>query len=325
MRLVIRSTGVPTEVVWLEDNDIPEPVGHEVRVKMIYAPINPADLNFIEGTYGKTPALPAVPGIEGCARVDAIGEAVESLAVGDLVIPLGAWGSWQSHLILAENQFAKLPEGFDEVQASMLRVNPPTAWRMLQEYRLLEPGDWVAQNAANSGVGRSVIQIAKSLGIRTINFVRRPELLAELTALGADGVFLDDAEGVRQAKDLAGEQKIRLGLNAVGGDSALRLMDVVSPSAALVTYGAMSRRSLKVPNKLLIFKDLELRGCWLSKWLDHASTVEIEEVMKPLVSLVDNGKLVQPVEKIFDISEYKEALEKAQLSGRAGKILLRFP
>ncbi|WP_206170957.1 MDR family NADPH-dependent oxidoreductase [Phragmitibacter flavus] len=324
MRLVIHQSGVPSEVVFLEEFEAGEPQGHEVRVRMLYAPINPADLNFIEGTYGKAPNFPAVPGVEGCGRVESVGEAVESLEVGDLVIPLSAWGSWTTTMVLAENQFAKLPKDFDEVQAAMLRVNPTTAWRLLHEYRLLEQGDWVVQNAGNSGVGRAVIQIAKSQGFRTISFVRRQELIAELKALGGDAVFLDDAEGVRLALELVGEEKVRLALNAVGGDSALRLMEVVSVSGAVVTYGAMSRRSLKVPNKYLIFKDLEIRGCWLSRWMDHASSAEIAEVMQPLVAMVMKGDLLQPVERVFEVGEYREALARAQESGRAGKVLLKF-
>jgi trans-2-enoyl-CoA reductase len=325
MRLVIHQSGVPSEVVFLEELESERiPQGHEVEVRMLYAPINPADLNYIEGTYGKTPQFPAVPGIEGCGRVVAVGHAVESLEVGDLVIPLSGPGTWSTSMVLAENQFARLPKDFDEVQAAMLRVNPTTAWRLLNEYRLLEPGDWLVQNAGNSGVGRAVIQIARARGLKTISFVRRQELIAELRALGGDAVFLDDAEGVRAALDLVGEEKVRLGLNAVGGDSALRLMEVVSVSGAVVTYGAMSRRSLKVPNKFLIFKDLEIRGCWLSRWMDHASTAEIQEVMQPLVAMVMKGELVLPVERVFEVGEYREALARAQQSGRAGKVLLKF-
>lgn len=324
MRLVFDQTGDPTKVLRLEEFTPPPPQGHEVQVKMLYAPINPADLNFIEGTYGRKPQFPAVPGIEGVGRVEQVGEAVESLNVGDLVVPLGAKGSWSSRLNLAENHFAILPEGFDEVQAAMFRVNPATAWRMLHEYRLLVSGDWLAQNAANSGVGRCVIQIAKSLGLRTLNFVRRPELVAELKAIGADGVFLDDENGLKEAMEMVGDSKVRLALNAVGGDSALRLMEVLSVSGTMVTYGAMSRRSMKVPNKYLIFKDLELRGCWLSRWMDHASTKEIAEVMKPLVALALKGELVQPVEAVFDLKDHQEAIKRAQQGSRAGKILFRF-
>src|SRR4051812_28472782 len=161
MRLSFHQTGVPSEVLHLEPAEARVPQRHEVLVRMLYAPINPADLNFIEGTYGRQPSFPAVPGNEGCGRVEDVGDEVGSLSEGDLVIPLHPLGTWSQHLVAAENQFARLPADLDPMQACMLRVNPSTAWHMLHHFRELERGDFVAQNASNSGVGRAVIQIAK--------------------------------------------------------------------------------------------------------------------------------------------------------------------
>jgi hypothetical protein len=78
----------------------------------------------------------------------------------------------------------------------MLGINPPTAALLLNESIDLRPGDWVAQNAANSGVGRSLIAIAKARGLKTINFVRRPELVPELQAVGGDLVIVDQSEAL---------------------------------------------------------------------------------------------------------------------------------
>lgn len=307
----------------MEPYDVPAPQRHEVLVRMLYVPINPADLNFIEGTYGNLPHFPAVPGNEGCGRVVGIGDEVTSLAVNDLVIPLYPLGTWSQHIVTAENKFAKLPPDLDPVQVSMLRVNPTTAWQLLHEFRELQPGEVIAQNAANSGVGQAVIQIAKQLGISTINFVRRTELIAELTSLGGDLVILDDEAGHTAAREFVDKRRLNLALNAVGGDSALRLMDLLSADGALVTYGAMSRRSLKVPNKHLIFKNLEIRGYWLSKWTEKASHQEMHDVLQPLASMMLKGKLKLPVDRIFPMSDYREAISLAQNEGRNGKIIMK--
>ncbi|MFZ4764587.1 MAG: MDR family NADPH-dependent oxidoreductase [Roseimicrobium sp.] len=323
MRLCFHETGKPCDVLRLEPSEARAPRGHEVLVRMLYAPINPADLNLIEGTYGKQPQFPAVPGNEGAGRVEDVGDAVESLTEGDLVIPLHPVGTWQRHFTIAENQLARLPEGFDPIQASMLRVNPTTAWQLLHQFRDLEPGDFVAQNAANSGVGRAVIQIARHLGLRTLNFVRRKELIPELTALGGDVVMLDNhVEDLPSLRRLLDGKPLRLALNAVGGESALHLMELLSPGGVLVTYGAMSRRSLKVPNKLLIFKDLELRGYWLSRWMEKASHQEIHDTLVPLVDLMKRGALTLPVERVFPIAEFQTALAVAAQDGRGGKVIL---
>ncbi len=322
MRLAFQKAGPPGEVLQLEPCEAPQPKRHEVLVKMLYAPINPADLNFIEGTYGRLPHFPAVPGNEGCGRVEDVGDEVESLAEGDLVIPLYPMGTWSQHVMAAENHFARLPGDLDPVQASMLRVNPATAWHMLHHFRELGRGSWVAQNASNSGVGRALIQIARHLGLRTLNFVRREELKSELEALGADAVLLDQDESIAAARENLGGHELKLALNAVGGDSALRLMELLSPGGTHVTYGAMSRKGLKVPNKFLIFKDLEIRGAWITRWIERASHQEIHDMLHPLADLMRQGALKLPVEKVFPVEEYKAALAAAAGDGRSGKIIL---
>lgn len=314
--------GSPAEVLQLRERVLTPPQGHEVRVRMRYAPVNPADLNFIEGTYGRAAHPPCIPGHEGCGEVEEVGGAVTSLAKGDVVIPLLGTGCWTQHLTAPEHHFARLPSQIDAVQASMLRINPVTAWALLKHYATLEKGAWVAQNAANSGVGRALIQIAHHFGLRTLNFVRRAELCDELKALGADAVVLDTDDGVAEAKKIIGNEPVRLAANAVGGDSAIHLMDVLSSEGIMVTYGAMSRRSLKVPNKFLIFKNLQLHGLWITKWFEKAATHELHAVLDPLTALIEKGDLVTAIDQIVPLADFKEAILRAQQGSRGGKVIL---
>ena len=264
-----------------------------------------------------------MPGNEGCGRVEAVGPGVDALAVGDLVIPTKALGVWSSLVVAASDQWFKLPSGIDPIQASMLRVNPVTAWQMLHTFRNLKKGDFFVQNAANSGVGRSVIQIAQQLGLRTINFVRRMDLKEELISLGADYVFSDDDGGLQEAIKAVDGTPIQLALNAVGGDSALRQMELLSQNGAHITYGAMSRRSLKVPNKYLIFKNLELRGYWLTLWMDQAPVYELQKVLLPLAEMMRDSALKLPVAEVYEMEDFNKALHALKLDNRSGKILLK--
>ncbi len=317
-------TGNPTEVLELAQREVTTPLGHDVRVRMRYAPVNPADLNFMEGTYGRVPHPPCIPGHEGCGEVEELGPEVKSLMKGDVVMPLLGTGCWVQHLTAPEHAFAKVPSHIDPVQASMLRINPVTAWIMLKEYAELEAGDWVVQNGANSGVGRAWIQIAKRFGLRTLNLVRREELVGELKALGADAVVLDSDECVAEAKALLGKATVKLAANAVGGDSAIRLMDLLSSEGTMVTYGAMSRRSLKVPNKFLIFKNLSLRGLWVTKWFEKSTREQLYDVLEPLTEMVLAGELFTAVDEIVPMKDYVKAIQRAQESGRNGKVILDF-
>lgn len=316
------ATGNPAEVLELIERPLAPLHGHEVRVRMRYAPVNPADINFIEGNYGRAAHPPAIPGHEGCGEVEEIGPDVVSLKPGDVVIPLLSAGCWAQHMTAAEHFFALLPGGIDRVQAAMLRINPVTAWHLLTQHVDLEPGAWVIQNAANSGVGRAVIQIAKARGLKTLNFVRRPELVSEMLELGADVVVLDNDEGLLSAKVVLEGQHIGLAANAVGGDSAIRLMDLLSPEGMMVTYGAMSRRSLKVPNKFLIFKNLRLHGLWITKWFEKASSAELYQALEPLAKMILDGTLYTATDEVIPMKYHRRAMQRAMEGGRKGKVIL---
>ncbi|ULR56363.1 hypothetical protein [Streptomyces deccanensis] len=105
----------------------------------------------------------------------------------------------------------------------MLGSNPPTAGLILSEYADLRPGDWIVQNAANSGDGRSLIALAKACGFRTINFVREESVFAELSEAGADMVRLDGATAVEEVRKAIGDARAGLAVDSVGGHAPARL------------------------------------------------------------------------------------------------------
>ncbi|MDA0342517.1 MAG: alcohol dehydrogenase catalytic domain-containing protein [Proteobacteria bacterium] len=156
----------------VEVPDIGAPGPGEVAVDMLACPINPADILQIEGGYATRPVTPCRIGAEGVGRVRALGRAVSGIGVGDLVINL-ARDNWVAAQILPASGVIKLPAGIDVQQAAMLKVNAGTAACMLSDFVDLSPGDWVIQNAANSGVGADVIRLARRAGYRTVNIVRR--------------------------------------------------------------------------------------------------------------------------------------------------------
>ena len=309
----------PQDVLAYVSGPVPVPAEGEVLVRMMVAPINPADINFIQGVYGVKPVLPhSRAGLEGCGMVEE--SRADGFRKGDQVILLRGVGSWSELVAVPAVNLMKLPVAVDPVQAAMLKVNPLTALRMLEGFVSLKPGDWIVQNAANSGVGRCIIQLARQMGVRTVNFVRRPdELREELTALGAE----NDEDVVKSTLALLDGKRPVLASNAVGGESALRLMDMLAPGGSMVTYGAMSRKSIKVPNGFLIFKGIRLEGLWVTQWLKHAPAQDIAAAYDKLARLMAEGSLVQAVDTVFPLSEVRRAVEKAQEEFRNGKIVLK--
>ena len=320
-QLIFRQTGKPAEVLEMEPEILisPTPDSGEVLIRMLAAPVNPADLNTIEGTYGVKPALPATPGIEGCGIVEASNST--DFSEGDHVIFLRRSSTWASHVTVPADTLYKLPAGIDPLQAAMLKVNPATAWQLLHGFGALKKGDWIVQNVGNSAVGRCVIQLARDLRIRTISFVRRPELFEELRQLGADHVFLDEDSGLASAKEALGGANAALAFNAVGGDSALRLMKLLRESGSHITYGAMGRKPVTIPNGLLIFRDIQVRGLWVTRWIENAPLAEVHGVYENLASRMAAGKLSQPVDSTFPLEAFQEALVRLDAPERSGKVL----
>jgi len=317
--LLFREFGEPEAVLDWTTADSPELAQGDVRVRIEASPINPADVNYIQGRYGVVPELPAIPGIEGAGTVTASRDS--KWKEGDRVILTGP-GVWREEFITSGRNLVAVPDGVSIEQAAMGRVNPTTAWWMLHAVANAKEGDWVVQNAATSGVGRALIQIARARGIHTVNFQRGTERIAELQKLGAEFVFDDSEEGLVAARNSLGVIRPKFAFNAVGGQSMLRIANLLADGGTVVTYGAMARQPNKLPNGLLIFRDLKFCGFWLSRLEKEQSSGAIQQVQAELLGLMAQGLLKLPIGRCLEWAEYQEAVLLAKEGGLPGKVLL---
>lgn len=319
--LQISKFGKPHEVIEVIEIDDPaSPSANEVILAVEYAAISPAELLMIRGLYGVKPPLPAALGGEGVGRVLATGSAVSNVKVGDRVaIPL-AQPVWREQLTVPAAGLLVLPTEADAQQLSMLRVNPLTAALLLTEYVKLAPGDWVVQNGGNSGVGRAVIAFAKDMGLRTVSLVRRPELIEELKAAGADIVLLDGPSVAKEIAEATGRAKILLGFDGVAGDSAHSVASSLAWGGKLVAYGGTSGKPALASPLNIIFKNITLSGFWLG--YPHFSNAhdKLAKHLHTAVRLIAEGKLHVPVAGVFGLSQAAEALAHAQ---QGGKVLFK--
>src|SRR6202047_4343131 len=299
--------------------DIPEPDApgpNQVLIGVEFSPINPNDLSVARGTYGFRPPLPAVIGNEGGGRGFSVGPGVASIKVGDRVLaPLSSF-TWRKRMVISAGGLSALPPDADPRQLAMLGINPPTAALLLSEYVDLKPGEWVVQNAANSAVGRWVIAFAKTRGLKTVNIVRRPELVAELEAIGGDVVVVDAPAVPEKIKAAVGQAKLRLALDGVGGPATGVLAATLSRHGTLVSFAAMSERPMSINPLEFIFKPLTMRGFWLG----HPEiAAKIAPAIVQAAAMIASGRVHIPVARTYPLSAIKEAVAHAQ---RGGKVLL---
>ena len=315
----VQLTAFGNPVDGLEYVDIPEPDApgpNQVLIGVEFSPINPNDLMLAQGIYAFRPPLPTVIGNEGVGRVLAVGPGVENVKVGDRVLaPLSSF-TWRERMVISAGGLSTLPPDADPQQLAMLAINPPTAALLLSEYVDLKPGEWVVQNAANSGVGRWVIAFAKTRGLKTVNIVRRPELVAELEAIGGDVVIVDSPDVSERIKAAVGQAELRLALDGVSGPATGVLAATLSPRGTLVSFAAMSWGPMSISPLDVIFKPVTMRGFFLG----HPEfAAKLAPAVVKAAEMIASGRLHIPVAGTYPLSSIKEAVAHAQ---RGGKILL---
>lgn len=317
--------GRPDAVIEVvEQADPGDPGPDEVLVEAEFAPINPADVLNLEGKYGAVPpALPMTPGAEGVGRIAKAGSAVRHVKPGDRVLLTGP-GCWRELVKAPGKAVFALPGGVDPKQLAMLRVNPPTAYLMLHAIVAPKPGQWVIQNAANSGVGHCLIRLARLAGIKSVNVVRREELVAPLRAFGGDVVLVDGPDLDVRVRAAIGEAALPLAIDAVGGSGTQRLARCLSDGGTVVNYGLLSGEPCTVDGRETVFRDVRLQGFWLRKWYVETPPAQIAALYRDLTSWVADGTLAVEVEAVYPIRKIKEAVAHAARGGRSGKILISF-
>ncbi|XP_048414003.2 enoyl-[acyl-carrier-protein] reductase, mitochondrial [Stegostoma tigrinum] len=326
--LVYHKHGDPLRVIRLETLKLPQLGDSDIRAQMLAAPINPSDVNMVQGTYPILPDLPAVGGNEGVGQILEVGSKVTNLKPGDWVIPSDAGlGTWRLEAVGNMNSFSKVSNNLPLLCAATLGVNTCTAYRMLCDFETLKPGDSVIQNAANSGVGQAAIQIAKAMGLKTINVVRDRPNLQQLTdsmkSMGADYVITEEALRKPDMEELFKEvPRPLLALNGVGGKSATEILRHLMKGGTIVTYGGMAKQPVIVPVSALIFNNVKVRGFWMTQWKrDHGHDL-VQEMISVLCDFIQAGKLRAPVCTKVKFQDYQTALKAATIPFTSSKQIL---
>ncbi|KAG0686315.1 mitochondrial 2-enoyl thioester reductase [Pichia californica] len=322
----------------------------DIVVESIACPINPSDINQIQGVYPSKPPLSltslpnlnnpaAVTGNEGLFKVIAKGSNVNNFENGDWCIPKNVnFGTWCTHKSALNNEFIKIPKTISINEAATIAVNPSSAYQMLTYFEKLQPGDWFIQNGANSQVGRAAIQIAKKLGLNSLNIVRNRdninELKNDLISLGATKVITEDDNNSKDfgktIKSWLNGKEIKLGLNCVGGSSVTGLARKLGHDATLLTYGGMSMKPVILPTSLFIFKNLTAKGFWITGNITRFPNSRLETI-EAVIKMMEDGDIVEPSYeetnvKISELTDDKllEIFVNGLINSKQGKQLIKF-
>ncbi len=314
-------TGKPHEILNLIEAPLPEPGPGEVRIKVIASPINPSDLMFVQNLYGIRPQLPSGAGFEGVGVVDALGEGVQ-MRTG-MRVSFTSVGTWSEYAIAHQRGVIPVPDAMPDDVAAQLFVNPFTAYAMVQDSGVPE-GGWLLVTAVGSAFGKMVVQLCKMRGIKTIGTVRRDDLNEELRNLGLTEVINTETDNMAsRVKQITEGTGVACVLDAVGGHTASQALTCLSKGGKMLIYGLMSMQDPTINAGLLIFRELTIKGFWLTDWMRRVDSQTRQDVAKNVINLLASGQIQLPVEATYALEDIRKAVVHADQPGRFGKILVK--
>jgi NADPH2:quinone reductase len=315
--------GDPAEVLSVQEVPDPQPGPGEVLVRVLLSPIHNHDLWTVRGSYGFKPEMPARAGTEAVGVVEALGEGVDGLTVGQRVATGGSFGAWAELIVAPAAGLVPVPDQVSDEAASQL-VSMPFSAIALLDFLEVSEGDWIVQNAANGAVGRLVAQLAAARGVHVLGLVRRTDGVEELREQGIERVVATDDDGWRdRVREIVGDAPIVAGVDSVGGSAAGDVVSLLADDGVLVVFGAMASPTLEISSGDVIFKQVSIKGFWGSKVFAAMSREKRAALMGELVTGIGSGALTLPVEKVYGLDEIADAARANGEPGRRGKVLLR--
>jgi putative PIG3 family NAD(P)H quinone oxidoreductase len=311
----------------LHDVPAPVPARSEVRVQVRATAVNRADLLQRQGQYPAPADAPAdIPGLEFAGEVDAVGESVTDLAVGDRVFGLCGGGAYAEALAVPARTAVKLPEGMTWEEGAAVPEAFITAWDALVVQARLAAGETVLIQAAGSGVGTAAIQIARVIGARAVGTSRSAHKLERARALGLDeGVTIGPggggfADAVLRATGGRGADVV---LELVGGSYLVEDLLCVAPRGRIVLVGLMGGARAELDLRSLLHKRIQLTGTVLRARPLEEKIAAVQQLGRHLVPLFARGALRPIVDRVLPLAEAAAAHAYVASNAGFGKVVLR--
>ncbi|MFI7388056.1 zinc-dependent alcohol dehydrogenase family protein [Streptomyces sp. NPDC049813] len=314
------------DVLRLDEVPVPQPGPGEVLIRTRALGLNRAESMFRLGQYGTAPVLPASIGYEAAGVIEALGEGVHGLTVGEAVsvVPSFTMNDYPVHgeaVLAPAHAVVAHPGQLSFEEAASVWMQFITAYGGLVDVAGIRAGDTVLISAASSSVGLAAIQIAHQAGARAIALTRTGAKRRQLLDAGADDVIATAEEDVpSRVRELTNGQGARIVFDPVGGNALADLVAAAAPGGVLVLYGVLDRTPTPLDIGQVLFKRLTLRGFTL-----HEITTDAQRRAEAVAFVTEGlvkGELVPTVDKAFPLDDIAEAHRYLEAGGQVGKIVI---
>jgi len=339
--------------IHIVDAPVSDPGPGEVRIRMLMAPVNPSDLNFLHGTYrdalvriiwnqgvgnrgqvfydpGHTHPCPVPPyalGGEGLGVVEAAGSGfLARRLLGKRVAVAGGPpnGTWQEHTIADAKKVVAMPDGISDEQGAMFFVNPVTAYVLTRKVLRVPRNEWLLLTAAGSALGKSVVRLGKIYGFKTLCVVRSDANSQELLRLGADAVVETESQSLfEEVHRLTHGKGVGYAMDCVGGDLAAQVVRCLGMNGRLILYGTLADAPLRMAIRDLMMPVAHISGFLLPNWMAQQSMLTLLGVLRDVKRLTLKGIFNSEVAESYRLEQVADAVSAALQQGRTGKVMLR--
>ena len=325
--ITVTKRGGP-EVLQITENDLRPPATGEARIKVLAVVVGQTDVNYRYGYSPLSPKIPFVPGYEIMGVVDAVGDGVTKVVVGDRVSALTGDGGYTEFIYLELEHLVQVPNSLDPAEVVTLTLNYVTAFQMLHRVAKVKTGDKVFINGASGGVGTALLQLGKLAGLKMFGTAsqNKHDILTDLGAIPIDYRAQNFAEVIHQTEP----DGLDIVFEGMGGEHTDRALAVLRRGGKLVTYAAPTGFGSLVLGliKLIFFnlmpngKTIEFYGITALYMRDKKPFMED---LPLLCNLLKEGKIKPVISAKLPILEARKANEMLESGQVTGNVVLLAP
>ncbi len=300
----------------------PEPKAGEVRVAIKAASLNFPDLLIVQNKYQMKPPLPFVPGSEFAGTVDAVGDGVDHVKVGDAVAAFGGTGGFATHAIVKAALVMPLPAGFAFDDAAAFVLTYGTTHHALVDRAQLKPGETLLVLGAAGGVGTAAIQIGKAVGARVIAAASSDEKCALCKELGADATINYSQGNLRDAlKTLTDGKGPDVVYDPVGGDLAEPVFRSIAWRGRYLVVGFAQGGIPALPWNLALLKGASVVGVFWGEFARREPRAH-EKALAELAGWYAAGKVKPVIDQRLPMASLPAAFARMGSRQVRGKLVM---
>ncbi len=312
----------------LRDVPTPEPGPGEVRIAIRAASLNFPDILIVQGKYQVKPELPFVPGAEFSGIVEALGDGVSTLKIGDAVAAMGSVGGFATHACVKATQLLPLPPGFAVEDGAAFALTYGTSHHALVDRAALKAGETVLVLGAAGGVGTSAIQVSKAVGARVIAAASSDEKCAFCRELGADETINysgDSGNRLReQIKALTGGKGPDVVYDPVGGDLAEPVFRSIAWRGRYLVIGFAQGGIPALPFNLALLKGASIVGVFWGDFVRREPAASAQG-MAELARWYAEGRIKPAIDQRLALRDLPQAYARMASRKVQGKVLIVNP